>query len=121
MGGIKVTKQDRIFSRYIRERDGWTCQRCKTRYTPPTNALHCAHMFTRGKWSTRLDPRNAVALCYGCHQHMDSHPCLKAQFFRRRLGDVEFEALKLASNTPTKKALVIERFEEWTKGNNGER
>lgn len=64
---IKISQADSIFSRLIRERDEWTCVRCNTRYTPPTNALHCSHFWGRANKNTRFDPLNCDALCYGCH------------------------------------------------------
>lgn len=94
----KRTKADAVFSDQVRTRDGWACQRCGTRYPPPTFALHCAHMFGRGKPSTRFDPDNAAALCYGCHRWLDTHPDLKREFFLERLGARRFAALERRSN-----------------------
>lgn len=112
--GIKITKADRLFSQYIRKRDRWISQRCATQYHPPTTGLQCAHMFTRGKWSTRLDPRNAMALCYGCHQWVDSHHEEKEALFRKRLGDTGYEALRLKSNQPARnKQAIQEQFIAW--------
>ncbi len=34
---------------------------------------------------------NAMALCYGCHQWVDSHPDEKELLFREKFGDEEFE------------------------------
>jgi hypothetical protein len=89
---------DRQFSRFIRERDDWRCQRCRQAHSRKSVELHSAHMFGRGKPATRFDPENACALCVGCHQHLDTHPDLKREFFRNRLGDEAFEALQLRSN-----------------------
>ena len=90
---IKRTAADAVFSRQIRDRDNWTCQRCGAIYAAPTRALHCAHMYTRRIVATRFDPDNAVAACYGCHQYLDSHPYEKLRFFRDRLGVPAFDAL----------------------------
>jgi hypothetical protein len=51
------------------------------------------HMFSRRIKATRLDPDNAAAGCYGCHQYLDSHPNEKLAFFRELLGDSRFDAL----------------------------
>jgi hypothetical protein len=61
-------------------------------------------MFSRGKRSTRFDMNNACALCYGCHRYLDTHPDLKREFFRARLGDEAFEALELRSNQRTRRS-----------------
>lgn len=94
----KRTVADARFSDQVRERDRWMCQRCGKVYPPPTFALHCAHMFGRGKPRTRFDPDNACALCYGCHRYLDTHPDLKREFFLERLGEQRFAALELRSN-----------------------
>lgn len=67
MGLIRITPADRWFSMCVRERAAWNCERCGKHHEPPTQALHCAHWHSRGNWSVRFDPDNALALCYGCH------------------------------------------------------
>ena len=69
---IKLCPADTTFSKFIRTRDNWTCQRCGKRYPPPTQALHCSHYLGRGRENTRFDPENCDSLCYGCHQHWGS-------------------------------------------------
>ena len=93
MNAIRRTPADAEFSKAVRARDKWTCQRCGVHYMPPTRALHCAHMFTRRTQATRHDMDNAMALCYGCHQHVDSHPTEKEILFRNALGAERFDAL----------------------------
>ena len=91
MSGIKITAADRRFSLQIRERDGFRCMRCGS--MPASGGLHCAHMFTRRTQATRFDPDNALALCYGDHQYLDSHPDEKEAFWRAVIGDERFDAL----------------------------
>jgi hypothetical protein len=93
MSGIKITADDRVFSLQIRNRDNWTCRRCHAIYAAPTNALQCAHHFTRKIKVTRVDPDNAMALCTGCHFHLDMHPWEKEAFWRSEIGDERFDAL----------------------------
>ena len=95
---MKRDAKDAKFSKMIRERDGYRCQRCKMQHVPNSQGLHSAHMFSRGKLRTRFDPENACALCYGCHRYLDQHPDEKRMFFRLRLGDEAFEALERRSN-----------------------
>ena len=100
---VKRDARDRAFSKAVRERDGYRCQRCGGgQYLTSSRGLHSAHMFSRGKLATRWDMENACALCYGCHQYLDTHPDLKREFFRLRLGDDVFEALELRSNQRVK-------------------
>jgi 5-methylcytosine-specific restriction endonuclease McrA len=89
---------DAVFRHYIRERDGWTCQRCGMGFIPGSVELHAAHIFGRGKPATRHDPENAVALCWTCHPFLDQHPETKRVFFEARLGVERYEALRLRSN-----------------------
>jgi len=91
MSGIRRDAADARFSSQIRARDGWRCQRCRS--NPRPGGLHCAHHFTRRTKATRFDPDNALALCYGCHQYLDSHPVEKEAFWRAEIGDERFDAL----------------------------
>jgi len=95
---VKIYPADTAFSWCIRTRDYWTCQRCLKVYSPPTQALHCMHFMGRGKWSTRFEPDNAAAGCYGCHRFLDTHPTEKAVFFRQWLGDGRYDQIVLLSN-----------------------
>lgn len=90
---VRRNLADVAFSKLIRERDGFTCQRCGARHRPESRGLHAAHMFTRRIKVTRHDPDNCAALCYGCHSFLDANPWEKAVFFRERLGDERFDAL----------------------------
>jgi len=90
---VRRTAEDVRFSKMIRERDDYTCQRCGSKHLPNSNGLHAAHMYSRRLKATRQDPDNAVAACYGCHQFLDSHPASKIEFFEKLLGLERFEAL----------------------------
>ena len=67
MGGIKRTPADAAFSKCIRERANWSCERCNKKHEESSQGLHCSHHHSRGKWGIRFEPINAEALCYGCH------------------------------------------------------
>ena len=67
MGGIKRTPADAAFSKCIRERANWSCERCNKKHEENSMGLHCSHHHSRGKWGIRFEPINAEALCYGCH------------------------------------------------------
>lgn len=100
---VKIDMADRAFSQYIRTRDNWTCKRCNKRYEPPTVALHCSHFQGRGKEATRFDPRNADALCYGCHRYFTSHPAEHYQWQVAQKGQETVDELIRLSNTYKKK------------------
>ena len=72
-----IEKQaDRLFSAFIKKRDGG-CMAGITDYTERLahrGPLECAHLIRRGFKSIRWDPRNAVTLCQGHHAYFTDHP-----------------------------------------------
>lgn len=108
MGKVKIDVADKAFSLWIRTRDNWTCQRCGTRYNPPTMALHCSHFQGRGKEATRFEPLNADSLCYGCHKYFTSYPGEHLNWQVERKGQETVDKLILASNTYKKKDRKLE-------------
>jgi hypothetical protein len=102
MGKLKIFPSDSIWSKYIRTRDNWTCQRCDKKYAPPTSALHCSHFWSRGSWSVRFDEDNCQALCYGCHSYLGGNPQEHREFILNKLGQERFDALQKRRNTPLK-------------------
>ena len=105
---MKIDKADRLFSLWVRTRDGWRCQRCLRQYSPPTSALHCSHFQGRAKEATRYEPLNADALCYGCHQYFTSHPGEHYKWQVARKGQTTVDKIILASNTYKKKERELE-------------
>lgn len=104
---VKVYPEDKWFSRYIRARDKWTCRRCGREYVPydkdldnsHLKGLHNAHCFGRGAHMTRWDERNCMALCYGCHSHVDSHPVEKLDLWVKEWGQDTVDELNSLSHT----------------------
>ncbi len=101
---IRLDKADTTFSQYIRTRDSWSCVRCGMYYAPPTTSLQCSHYFGRGKESTRFDPENCDALCWGCHHYWGSVNREDYRNFKiKQLGQKGFDALTLRANSYKKK------------------
>lgn len=102
---IKIRAEDKWFSLYIRARDNFRCRRCARSYKPyeekgdnsHLKGLHNAHCFGRGDHSTRWNENNCATLCYGCHSFLDQHPKEKEAFFRKILGDKEYDDLEALS------------------------
>lgn len=114
---------DAIFSKVIRSRDAWTCQRCGKYHKPPTNALHCSHYWGRTRDATRFCEDNCVALCYGCHRlwEGDKQGAYK-DFMIKRLGKEKFDELEIKANygyklTAVELEILIEFFKK--KGEKG--
>ena len=103
MPKIKIDAADRAFSLFIRTRDNWTCQRCKTKYEPPTSGLHCSHFWGRGNENTRFDPENATSHCYGCHSFLTANPQEHRDWKLKQLGEKRYKALDVRAHTYCKK------------------
>lgn len=103
---MKRTAADARWSKAVRERDNYTCQRCGAVHASNSQGLHAAHIFSRGIKRIRHDLVNGIALCYGCHRHIDSHAADKEALARRLLGDEGYEALRLLAHTPAKRVAV---------------
>ena len=71
---IKIDPRDTLFSRLVRTRARWRCQKCKTQYQEGDRGLQCAHIIGRRNKAVRYHPLNAIALCYSCHMHFTANP-----------------------------------------------
>ena len=91
---IRIDKRDTVFSKLIRLRARWNCDRCG-RYFPMGHGLQAAHIFSRRHQSTRYDPDNAIALCFADHQYFGENPTIFTAWVKKHLGDVRYEALQL--------------------------
>ena len=107
---IKIDQADRYFSLYIRNRDKWTCQRCKKKYEEGSQGLHCSHFWGRSNESTRFDPDNACSICFGCHNYFHANPEDHRNFVLKRLGEKRFIILEIKRNTYCKKDRKLQKI-----------
>lgn len=111
----KIKKElDILFSKFIRARDP-VCVKClKGRPT------QCAHIFGRGRLSTRWDTENAYGLCYYCHL-MWAHrePVEFTLWVQERMGKQKFKALEKRARTIFDSSELKNRAEEIKKQLNG--
>lgn len=99
MGAIKIKAADKWFSLCIRERANWACERCGTKCPDDRRmGLHCSHYHGRGKWSTRFDPDNCRALCYGCHSYVGGNPTIHRREMIEHIGAGLYNLLLEKSN-----------------------
>ena len=114
---IKITKEDKIFSKYIRKRDG-KCQRCGSlvRYNDKDEPIshNNSHFITRGNWKVRFNENNCVCLCYPCHQKWggDEREEYK-KFMIKKLGKKGFQKLIEDSRVSTKDSGSKKKIEKW--------
>jgi hypothetical protein len=99
---IRRSLADKYFSDYIRERDDWSCRRCKKEFEKPNRGLHCSHFFSRAKKSVRFDPENAIALCFSCHNYFGGNPADHVSFFKNILGNDRYRLLEIRASIPKK-------------------
>ena len=92
---MKRTAEDAKWSRMIRARAGYKCQRCGSPHATNSMGLHAAHIFTRSIKRTRHDPANGVCLDYGCHSFFHRNPLEFHAWARKKIGARKYDALEL--------------------------
>jgi 5-methylcytosine-specific restriction endonuclease McrA len=108
---IKIDPADKVFSQYIRLRDG-ECLRCHSKVKLNDRGLpishNASHFHGRGKESTRFDPDNVCTLCFACHSWFTAHPQEHYDWQVKRLGQKKIDELTLKVNTYHKKNRELE-------------
>lgn len=125
---MQLDAADTLFSKYVRKRDKWQCQRCGKQYREGDQGLHCSHFYGRTRESTRFDPENCDALCFSCHKFFDEKDHLAhVEWKKQRLGEERFKMLRIRADSFQKKdrklALLtikkmLEEYEHPTKDTN---
>jgi len=64
-----IKRCDDAFSRFIRRRDGGRCYTCGSEHD-----IQCGHLFPRGRFGTRWEPRAARAQCERCNSLHECDP-----------------------------------------------
>jgi hypothetical protein len=92
---VKRDVADTAFSNFIRERDDFTCQRCRKFYPEGRRqGLHCSHFFSRRHQATRFYSGNAAAHCFSCHQYLGGNPIEFSEWINDHIGDEAFAELR---------------------------
>jgi hypothetical protein len=99
---VRITKEDAVFSKLIRLRDGYTCQKCG-KYFDQGHGLQCSHFYSRRHQATRYDPDNACAHCFTCHQRLGENPVEFGNWIRTFLGDARYAELNARHHTIVKR------------------
>jgi len=99
---IKKKKHDIIFSKLVRLRTNWHCEKCGVNKVSETHTLDCAHIMGRRHVGLRWHPQNALSLCRSCHLFFTEHPFDFADWCRDYLGEGMVSALRRASSRPVK-------------------
>lgn len=99
---IRRTALDALFSRYVRDRDRWTCTHCGRACPPGGVRLDCSHFYSRRHLGTRWDPLNADSHCFRCHQYLGGNPAEFAAWKRVRVGEHSMAILRMRALTATR-------------------
>jgi len=84
----KLLKEaDRVFSLYIRNRDK-RCVCCNA-----TERLQCGHLIKRGRRSIRFHEKNCNCQCASCNVKHNYYPEFYTNWFIKKYGLCEYEAL----------------------------
>ena len=101
MPKIRIRTSDKLFSQWIRIRDG-RCLRCGSSVKFNNSGLpishNASHFQGRGKENTRFNPDNVCTLCYGCHSYFTAHPAEHTLWQVERLGQKKVDEIVFWSN-----------------------
>lgn len=112
----KIDGADRLFSEYIRKRDGNRCKYCGA--DGRLAQLDNSHFWGRAKESTRFDDENCDAFCRPCHGRLEGEkgvdrykhngvdverPRLYRLWKIKQLGPERFAALEVRAHSYKKK------------------
>jgi len=105
---IKLSPLDKLLTTYLRLKTGNTCEYCAR-----VGYVETSHFHSRRKWITRYDEENVAGLCKACHFYLGEHPNKHANFFKKRLGSVGYEALNIRAEIIKKRTQEdVERIRE---------
>ena len=107
---IKRTKWDVVFSDFIRYRDKWTCQKCGKKYAEKSAGLHCSHFYGRRSWSTRIEPCNALAICYACHIYLGANPYEHIKLWESKFTSEEQDMVHCLHNQVVRKKDIADDY-----------
>lgn len=101
-------KLDTLFSQVIRNRAGWTCQKCKHEFPEEysvkgvrkAQGLDTAHYKGRRLYATRWDLNNATALCMACHINFGHSEWMKDYIIDKFGQDEHDRIIRIHSNPP---------------------
>lgn len=99
---IKRSKADHWFSKCIRERANYKCERCGKEYTASSTGLHCSHHFSRSHRPIRWCKDNALALCFSCHNWYAGNPVQSGRWLSEKLGETMIAILEEKLGDKTK-------------------
>lgn len=77
-----IKEADRVFSLWIRERDGWACVICGNK-----EQVQNGHLIRRGKKNVRWDEHNCNCQCSRCNYKHNAEPEPYTEWFLLKWGE----------------------------------
>lgn len=107
----KIRNSDRLFSEYIRRRDGWRCQyriKCygNEDFSEDKGALTNSHFIKRANEAVRFEPLNCDSACRKCHQWIEDTSKGAAwlkEWKLKQLGEQKYRLLQVQAFQTRKK------------------
>lgn len=107
---IKRNLTDRLFSKIVREKANWNCERCLRNFENQKSIFDASHYITRGNKRVRWDFQNVLALCRGCHQYFSKNPYDHTKFMEKKLGAAGLGNLIFRSHRNLIDSKIDEKF-----------
>ena len=102
-GKIKIRPADALYSKFLRAKHKYICERCKGYYPPESRNLSVSHFHGRRNECVRFDEQNTDVLCSGCHRHFEENPNSYVDWKRKRMTEQEFNMLDYKAHQTCKK------------------
>lgn len=110
-GTFTSAKADKLFSKYIRDRDRYCFF---SRIGCPNPGTQNSHFWGRGHSSTRYDPLNCDAACGGCHmRHEGNKQGIYADLKLEQLGAQAYDALRRRAYSIVKRSDALKECERF--------
>ena len=94
--GIHRRQSDFLFSKLVRAKRNYTCEKCGKRHEPNSMNLGVSHYRQRSRESVRYDEKNCFIFCsIPCHNYFENNLHEHDKFVEKKLGKKEYNLLLL--------------------------
>lgn len=102
----------KLFSKYVRERDGYKCVTCGKEATG--SGIHAGHFITGATCTAKLyfDETNVHAQCYHCNINLSGNWVKYEEFMEKKYGKEHVENLKLRRTLEMGEKVTHEWYED---------
>jgi len=105
-----LKRADAEYSKHLREKRGYKCEKCMRYEAPPTSYIQVSHYLRRSYKAVRFDDDNCDVLCASCHHFFENERMGNYQEWKiARLGKERHDALwKKANNSQGETHAIFE-------------